>query len=292
MIDASWLDEFEEVVESPVVEEPKQEESVSSNELQAQMRGDLYYTDRTAFSNSMFSRLERDEVEFDEWYRGGKKDPIDNMFAVGQFLHAYLAKRIDPSYEDECRFIILPKLDMRKKADKETYAKLTEGVNLDEVYVVDELSAKKIVALCDNFLNSEFMQTILNNASRTAVEKAYMRQKNGLMLKGKLDFEAEFYDEKLVLDWKTSSNYADFAKKAYAYGYNRQGACYDYISNADRFAFVVFDTVTFKRWKVVEIDKKGVFYGSGMKKLNASIETAKNYLQFGLDFQGFTFETL
>lgn len=296
MIDnENWLDSLDNTQPKLIKPEPTIEAVTvmpSHNELQEMMRGDKYYTDRTAFSNSMFARLEKDEVEFHNWYTGNAKDPINNVFANGQFLHTYMAKMIDPTYEDECRFLILPKLDMRTKAGKEKYVELTSGVNLEEVYTVDEYSALQIKRLCDNFLRSEYFQRIMAMADSTAVEKAYMRQKNGLTLKGKLDFEANFADERLILDWKTSANYADFAKKAYAYGYNRQGACYDYIAESDRFAFVVFDTVTFQRWKVVEIDKSGAFYGSGMKKLNASIEMAKNYLQYGLDYAGFSFETI
>lgn len=257
------------------------------NELQELMRGDKYYTDRTAFSNSMLARLEKDEVEFHEWYTTQKVDPIQAVFSNGQYLHDYMARTIDTSYKSECEFVFIPKLDMRTKKGKEEYASIMEGVDETKVYPVNTLDKTMIERLGNDFMMSDEFRNLMALATDVQVEEAYMRDYEGLMLKGKLDLRVQIHDTRFILDWKTSANFTDFNKKAYAYGYDRQSAVYNYISEADSFAFVVFDTVTFKRWKIVKIDKNGVFFKSGQKKMDASIQLAKQYLKYGLGYKGF-----
>lgn len=242
-----------------------------------------YYTDRSGWSNSMFKKLIDNPYAFHKWYVERTVDPVNNVFSKGQYLHDYMARMIDPNYESECQFLILPKLNKTTKAGKEKFAELTKDVDLDVVYIVSENEKADLERLADSFLQSPEWGAIMRNGRNIFVEREFRRIVDGLELKGKLDFGCEFGDKRITLDWKTSSNFSEFANKARWYDYDRQASIYNYISRSDIFYFVVFDVVEMNRWKIVEIAPDGEFINRGWNKTLKAIELAKTYLDVGIN---------
>lgn len=261
---------------------PEQEQVVSSGDNS--MRGDDYYSDTTSWSSSMFKMLEDNEKEFDRWFKKEIENTCDDVFAKGQYLHDYMARMIDKDYKSECEFLILENTDKRTKAYKDAIASVE---NIDKVYVISSTEKAMIESLADDFLRSDIFQETLSRAESYSVEVGYRRDYAGFPLKGKLDFEMITKNGKHVFDWKTSSSFSDFNQKAWYYKYHRQAAIYSHISCADTFTFVVFDMVTFKRWKLVKVDMEGKFFKTGLVRLEEGIELAKAYLKDGVDAKCF-----
>lgn len=253
-----------------------------------------YYQHKDAWSNSMVKELMQDEVSFDEWFRGDIIRPCDDKFARGQYMHDILAKMFSlGEYVSECKFLIIPKLDMRTKAGKEKYAELTNGVNLDEVYCISEIEAKQLEALAYSFYDSPYSDFIKRNFNSVQVEQAYIKysDKFGLKKKGKLDLEfVDASGHKVVVDWKTSSSFSEFRNKAKWMDYDRQAAWYTDISDADEFYFVVFDVVSMKRFKVYKASNK--FLEDGERKSEIGLAFASRYMKEGINSDFFKVGTL
>lgn len=265
------------------------QEQVENESQKAEWRGDDYYSDTKSWSSSMFKMLEEDELEFDDWFKGNRPTKCEDVYAKGQYLHDYMARMIKPDYKSECNFLFLENTDKRTKAYKDTIASVE---NIDSVYVLTVKEKEMIESLADSFLRSEEFQTVLRTAESYDVEVGYRRNYSGFPLKGKLDFEFKAKDKKHIFDWKTSSSFSDFRSKAWWYKYHRQAVIYSHIANADTFTFVVFDTVKFKRWKIVKVARAGKFWDTGIASLDSGIKLAEQYLVNGVNSKCFKVEVL
>lgn len=251
-------------------------------------RGDDYYNDKESWSSSMFKMLEEDEHDFDKWFKGLKPNECEDVFAKGQYLHDYMARMIDRSYESECEFKFIECSDKRKKEYKEASA----AIDRSKYYVITAKEKALIESLANDFLRSDLFQSTLAMASKVEVEVGHRRKFEDFPLKGKLDLEITIGKKKHVFDWKTSSAFPEFRRKAWSYKYHRQSFIYSYISNASTFTFVVFDMVTMKRWKMYKVDFSGSFYRTGRLSLLDGIELAKTYIEHGVESNAFKVATI
>jgi hypothetical protein len=240
-----------------------------------------YYNDRSAWSNSMAKELAKDEVAFHKWFTTNEERPCDDKFAVGQYLHTVLENALSGGNEIPMDFIILPKLDMRTKAGKEKYAELTQGKDLDKVYVVSESDARRVEALVERFLRSDTPEELGLVGGSFELEKAFTSEYRGVRIKGRIDCVTD----DCVIDWKTTSSYSDWANKARFYDYDQQAAWYLKLTGKSKFKFVVFDTVNFNRWFVAEASPQ--FLKRGADKMDDSICLIKEYLTKGINSGSF-----
>lgn len=255
-----------------------------SESTPVQLSDEEYYNFKGAWSNSMANELMENEVLFDAWFKGFINKTCDDKFSKGQYLHDRLAKLFSGGeYISEQRFVIIPKLDMRTKAGKAKLLEITDGVDKDKVYFIDEEEVIKINTLCDEFYDSKYSLFIRNNTDTLNVEQAFIRDYKGIKLKGKLDivFDDKNTNEKVIVDWKTTSFFSDFSRKAKYSNYDRQAAWYKYISGADKFYFVVFDTVNYNRFAVYEVGRNT--FESGKSKMDYAINYISKYVKNGIN---------
>jgi hypothetical protein len=267
-----------------------------------------YYNDGEHWSNSMFSKLEQNEVDFDEWMKSGCPSEISDTFAIGQYLHSCLLSLVRPFCtenpdKDENQYLVIPK-DMPKRTTREgkiQWEELTKGYVEGTYYTIKEEDCEKIERLTEQFFN-DYLLSILENAKEVTAEKPIYGNANEIIsecdiylpLKAKYDLMIiDEFGRAILLDWKSTSSYSDFKKKAiYSYNYARQAYMYTKLSEAKEFSFVVFDTTDFNRWKLIDVDMDGAFFERGKTKLIDGVMLADRYLCEGIDSEAFKHDIL
>lgn len=267
------------------------------------MSSSNYYELKSHWSNSMINSLVENEISFNEWYLNGKKEPINQRYSEGQFLHSFLLDKAlqhpkcendesDKEDIDGNEYLIVPDdLDKRTKAGKEAWAKLIEGKDIDNIYMLTESSAKSIQSLVDSFWES--FKPVLDDCKSFFPEMEGYGYYDGIPVKGKVDLL--IYDKNnmpMLIDWKGSTSFSDFRHKCYSYNYDMQAFLYSYIFNAQFFKFYAFDLSNYNRWKEYEIGEDSLFLDRGEGKFKQKMEYVKAYLVDGIEADIFKKEYL
>lgn len=159
-----------------------------------------------------------------------RKKETTNEMILGQILHMILLENVDIND----LVLVCPRLDKRKKEDKETYELLVEKSNNEYKYLIDEETFQQLIDIYENFHN------ILNNYEsldfiKEAVingEKEYSFyydnyiDNNLIKVKSRLDI---FY-KNIIIDLKTtvSSSPKNFINDINKYYYREQLVFYAY----------------------------------------------------------------
>lgn len=127
----------------------------------------------------------------------------------------------------ESEYLIIPKLDKRKKAEKEQFLKLTEQAKKENKQCINTEQYDKACYMVERLKNNPLSQHLLNNTTETQKEINFAY--NGFNLKGYVDGIGNIDNKDFIYDLKTTSKDIDSAswqREIVNYMYHLQASIY------------------------------------------------------------------
>ena len=176
------------------------------------------YRQRPEISRSELFKISETPEKFK--YYQEHPEPTTPSLLFGQLLHAMA---LQPETVEE-QFAIVPKVDLRTKAGKETFAQFEAEAENKTVVTADMY--QQATEMCEALNRNEFVQKLLKGEK----EKAFFWNDDltGEPCKCRVDCLTELGDNLIIVDFKTTENAETeaFIKSAIKYGYDFQSAMY------------------------------------------------------------------
>jgi exodeoxyribonuclease VIII len=177
---------------------------------------------------------------------------------LGSAIHKMILEK-DTFYEE---FIVLPKLDRRKKTDKEAYDKFLEKKGDRKVLQEDDFNL--VINITNSLLSQQtIVKSFLNGGT---AEESFFSKINKIDVKCRPDYYIQ--DKGVVVDIKTcqDSSKDKFTKDIINYGYHIQASFYlDVLKSlnkkADHFIFIALQKIEPYMVGVYILSKKDIILG-------------------------------
>lgn len=158
-----------------------------------------------------------------------KKEETESMI-LGKIIHMFLLENIN-LFD---LVIVTPKLDKRKKEDKELYESILYQSQKEHKYIIDEETHDTIINMYDSFYSilnnydefSHIKEAICLGNKEYTIQYKDIIDNNVINIKSMIDC----IHNNIIIDLKTTVNVSQkhFVKDIYSYGYDMQLAFYAY----------------------------------------------------------------
>ena len=150
-----------------------------------------------------------------------KKETDSTRF--GTFVHRVVL-------ENEIhKFSPIPKCDRRTKEGKAIYESFDQECTAKGLTAVDAEDFESLFQINKETKDNKIFKSLCDHPESMKEVAVFATNKDGFLMKGKIDLVVKNKDEVILCDLKTSDSISeiDFSRSIYNYGYNIQMAMYD-----------------------------------------------------------------
>lgn len=178
------------------------------------------YRSNPAISRSELWRMNESPEKF-KWFKDHPPAPTDSL-VFGQYVHALL---LEPDKVDSM-FYVLPKLNLRTKADKERLEEIRIECADNGLTMIDADSAETARQMVEKCRSDPDVIELLNGAHEQ--EFFWTDEMTGEACKCRVDCLTEIDGEVTIVDYKSTANASTykFVRDMYSYGYHFQTGMY------------------------------------------------------------------
>lgn len=193
---------------------------------------DKYHADRTAVSKSWLDHIDRSPAHLKAYLDG--LIPSTPRMEFGSLVHAWV---LEPD-AIESRYLKIPKLDRRRKADKEHYAELEDRAKEEGKAMIDEVTWQQALTIRDAVYGHKAAAAILGKGEPEQ-SVLWTNPETGELCKAR----ADWLRENFIADVKTTQNASpsEFAKSMARYAYPKQAWHYREGFDAPRFVWIAVE---------------------------------------------------
>jgi hypothetical protein len=174
---------------------------------------DEYHAEEGLSSTGVSLILDCPKRYWAEYLAGGKKSPEDQKFSLGRALHMAV---LEPEKFEAAFLVMKEDVDLRTKAGKEVWEKAQAYANGRTILRAHD--GETVVNMANAVKNHSFWQKM---PDRLVEQSVYWDRG---IFNTRLKARPDAYNDKIIVDLKTTDSIPAFQKSVYSYGYHRQAA--------------------------------------------------------------------